>query len=86
MKESRQNLGRRQLFLWSGLVAIVWLVLLPAIAMHPKMHARSMWLEQQRIDPSAMFYTELDAMEPILERLNASSRKTERPTVADPSQ
>lgn len=86
MKQPGQNLGRRQLFLWSSLVAFVWLIMLPAIAMHPQMRARSLWLEEQRIDPSAMFYTELDAMEPILERLNASRRRAQRPTIADQSQ
>ncbi|MEM9825131.1 MAG: hypothetical protein AAF958_01010 [Planctomycetota bacterium] len=33
------------------------------------MQARSHWLQQQGIDASAMFYTELDSMGGILKRL-----------------
>lgn len=57
-----------------GLTALVWLWLLPSIADHPAQRRRWLFLQQHRIDPSAMYYTELEAMQPILERLNRQQR------------
>ena len=51
------------------LIAVFWLQVLPWIAAQPKMAAHLRRLENQGIDPCAMFYTELDAMTPILHRL-----------------
>ena len=51
------------------ILAGIWLVLLPWIARQPQMATHLQWLEEQGIDGGAMFYTELEAMEPILERL-----------------
>ncbi len=51
------------------LMAVIWLQVLPWIAAQPKMAAHLRRLENQGIDPGAMFYTELDAMAPILHRL-----------------
>ncbi|MDG2220180.1 MAG: hypothetical protein P8L85_02305 [Rubripirellula sp.] len=53
----------------SLLVTAIWMVVLPWLASQPTIQARLDFLEHHRIDPSAMFYTELDAMEPILDRL-----------------
>lgn len=50
-------------------LAGIWLVILPWIARQPQMATHLQWLEEQGIDGGAMFYTELEAMEPILERL-----------------
>ncbi len=36
------------------------------------MREYSRWLDERGIDPSAMYYTELEAMEPILHRLERS--------------
>jgi hypothetical protein len=49
-------------------LAAIWLVLLPWIGSQPAMNARIEWLDQRGIDPSAMYYTELDAMKSILRR------------------
>ena len=45
---------------------IIWLVILPAYARQPKMRDHLQWLDDQGIDPSAMYYTELEVMEDIL--------------------
>jgi hypothetical protein len=47
----------------------VWCVGLPWIAALPAVENRLRFLDERGIDPSAMFYTELDSMKPILERL-----------------
>jgi hypothetical protein len=51
-------------------IAIVWLIVLPSLAQQPAVKARLEWLEERKIDPSARYYTDLEMMEPILERLN----------------
>lgn len=51
-------------------VAGVWMIALPWVARQPAESARWQALQQAGIDPSAMYYSELDAMRPILERLN----------------
>ncbi|MFG0290656.1 MAG: hypothetical protein ACF8CQ_20950 [Rhodopirellula sp. JB044] len=49
-----------------AVLSIVWLVLLPAYARQPKMQRHLRWLDEKGIDPSAMYYTELDIMDDIL--------------------
>lgn len=56
-------------------VTIVWLAVLPWIAGRPATAAYLDWLEEEGIDPSAMYYTELEMMEPILTRLALEARK-----------
>ena len=75
MQNSTNKRGLWQLVACCGLIGFVWLVVLPKIASQPNVEARLDWLEERKIDPSAMFYTELEAMEPILEKLNARQRK-----------
>ena len=55
---------------WASAIAAVWLVALPWLARQPAIDARIRRLDAQGIDPSAMYYTELDMMQPILEDLN----------------
>lgn len=50
-------------------LSVLWLVALPWIARQPRMAAHLQWLEDQGIDGGAMYYTELEAMKPILEKL-----------------
>lgn len=57
-----------------GALAAVWLVFLPAMAARPAMHEHLEWLEARKINPGAMYYTELEAMPPILERMYARER------------
>lgn len=46
------------------LVALVWFALLPSVSRIPSVKQRLDWLDAQGIDPSAMFYTELDLTVP----------------------
>ncbi len=55
-------------------VAFVWTVILPWVALQPQMANHLQELEKQGIDGGAMFYTELEAMEPILHKLESSPR------------
>ncbi len=52
-----------------AVIAIVWLLVLPWIADRPTVSDRIEWLDEKGIDPSAMYYTELEAMEPIIRKL-----------------
>lgn len=58
-----------------GTIALVWLVILPSISNRPGMAAHLQQLDDAGIDPSAMFYTELEMMEPLLKRLEAVPRR-----------
>lgn len=59
---------------WVGLLAAIWLVALPRLAVRPSMARHLEWLSDRRVDPSAMYYTELEVMKPILRRLNDRDR------------
>lgn len=59
-----------------AVLAVIWLIALPWAAGQPKMARHLEWLEQEKIDPSAMYYTELEMMKPILTRLALEQRKT----------
>ncbi len=69
---SLRDTGWFSLLVWIGLLAVVWTCLLPHIAARPDVAAYLKSLDEQGIDASAMFYTELDAMDPILRRLERS--------------
>lgn len=59
-------------------VAAVWLVLLPQTAQRPAMQSHIQWLDDQGVDPSAMYYTELEMMQPLLERMAVEKRPGRR--------
>lgn len=59
-------------------LATVWLLLLPYASRTPAMQERIQWLETQGVDPSAMYYTELDMMQPLLERMAVEKRLSRR--------
>jgi len=52
----------------AGLLSIGWLVVLPAVASRPAVSGYLQRLDDQGIDASAMFYTELEMMPKLLER------------------
>ncbi len=52
-----------------GLIGLVWMWVLPSIGRTRPMREYRAWLKQNQINPSAMFYTELDVMDPILRRI-----------------
>ncbi|MCC9656791.1 hypothetical protein [Rhodopirellula halodulae] len=66
-----------------GLLAIVWLILLPAYARQPKMQAHLHWLDEEGIDPSAMYYTELEVMEDILAKQRRAELRGDNPSPLD---
>jgi len=51
------------------LITLVWCWVLPWLSARPANSQYLQFLDEQGIDPSAMFYTELDAMAPILRRI-----------------
>lgn len=58
---------------WSGALGVVWLFCLPLLATDPRVEAQIQMQERQGIDAAAMYYTELEAMKPILRRLERPS-------------
>ncbi len=62
------------LLLVTGATAAGWCVILPAVAERPQMKLHLQWLKEKHIDPSAMFYTELDVMDGILHKLEHRSQ------------
>lgn len=64
----------RNLIIATAMLTLVWGWLLPMLANQPQIQARLKFLDHHGIDPSAMFYTELDAMAPILERIESDHR------------
>lgn len=65
----KQSVKRLQLCASIVAVCAVWLVVLPWVAKLQPIEDRLQFLDERDIDPSAMFYTELDAMDRILRKL-----------------
>jgi hypothetical protein len=59
---------RLALALAIGACGLFWLGVLPWIAAQPRMKSHLQWLDDRGVDPSAMYYTELEVMEEILAR------------------
>ena len=70
--------GRRALLLWILTGGVVWCGILPAISRQPRIRADIEYNDALGIDPSAMFYTELDLMDDLLPRIDRFQR--EHPT------
>ena len=51
------------------LIGVVWCGILPWLSRQRHVQQRLNFLDERGIDPSAMYYTELDAMGPILDRM-----------------
>jgi hypothetical protein len=64
-----------RLILSITMICGTWLVALPWIARQPAELESWRQLQGSKIDPSAMYYSELKAMEPILDRLNVGERR-----------
>lgn len=67
--------GKRHLAVAIVLIATTWLIGLPWLAERPAVRSYLRWLEERKIDPSARYYTDLEAMEPILDKLDRRRRK-----------
>ncbi|MBI1345284.1 hypothetical protein GC163_03255 [bacterium] len=64
----------------SGIIAtmsVIWLIVLPAIAHWPTVEATIARHHQLGIDPSAKFYSELDATEPAYESMQSHTSEPE---------
>lgn len=61
--------GTTRLFAASAAILLIWGWGLPWIAQLPTIDKRLQFLDERGIDPSAMYYTELDAMDKILQRI-----------------
>jgi hypothetical protein len=68
-----------QLAIGMAAILILWLAVLPRIADQPAVQRHIEFLEQQRIDPSAMFYTELEPMVEVRKRIALIRRNDPAP-------
>ncbi|HAH44009.1 hypothetical protein [Gimesia sp.] len=50
-------------------VGLLWLVVLPRIAAIPQMKAEIDFLEEKQIDPTAMFYSDLETIEETVQEI-----------------
>ena len=66
--------GVIQLAIAIVVISVVWLVLLPQLSSRPETAAYLRQLDQQGIDPSAMYYTELEMMDELLSRIEKPHR------------
>ena len=55
-------------------VGLLWLVLLPWLSRLEPFANRLQWLEEKQIDAGAMYYTELEALRPVLKRMERQHR------------
>ena len=67
LRQPRRARRAAALAVWSLLVGIVWLVLLPAVARQPAFRSDLRRLREQGINPSAMYYTELEMMGEVID-------------------
>ena len=70
-----------RLALWTVVLAIVWLTVLPFIGRQPNIDAYIQQNERLGIDPSAKFYTEVpaapDLVERVQRRLSTETKQTD---------
>ena len=50
-------------------IVVVWGAVLPYLATTRTVRQRTNWLEENQIDPAAMYYTELPMMDDVLRRI-----------------
>ncbi|MCU0875768.1 MAG: hypothetical protein MUE50_25830 [Pirellulaceae bacterium] len=79
---SRSNSTPRnwiQLAIGSTAILVLWLAVLPRIADQPAVRRHIEFLEQRHIDPSVMFYTELEPMADVRSRVTRIRRDHPEP-------
>ncbi|QDV18999.1 hypothetical protein Pan153_36600 [Gimesia panareensis] len=59
----------------TGALCLFWFVALPRIARVPSVRAKIEHLEQQKIDPSAMYYTDLEKIEDTVRQIDDFHRE-----------
>lgn len=62
----------------SLVLGIVWLVFLPWLGRRPGLQQNIEFLERRGVDPSAMFYTELEAAKAAYDRTARALRENRR--------
>jgi len=72
--DSSRNRWAWFLFLTVSL-GIIWLVILPRAAEIPHLHSEIKFLEQKKIDPTAMFYSDLETIEQTVQNINNFHQK-----------
>lgn len=50
---------------WGIGIAFIWLVVLPQVGTHPQVRERIEFLDEKKIDPAALFYTDLELMKEV---------------------
>lgn len=60
---------RLNLLASSVVILVTWLIILPWVARQPAMERHLSELDRQGIDGGAMYYTELEMMDRILDRM-----------------
>ncbi|WP_417378152.1 hypothetical protein [Gimesia sp.] len=68
MAHSRQRWVRFLLLL--AAVCLLWLVVFPQIATIPQVKAEIDFLEEKQIDPTAMFYSDLETIEDTVQNIS----------------
>jgi hypothetical protein len=68
-----------RLAIGSTAILVLWLAVLPRIADQPPVRRHIEFLEQQQIDPSVMFYTELEPMTDVRSRFARIRRDHPKP-------
>ena len=59
----------------SLMFACIWGWILPAVATLPRVHRVQQWIDEQQLDNSALFYSELPAFEESVARLGSLRRR-----------
>jgi hypothetical protein len=71
--------GWIRLAIGSTAILVLWLAVLPRIADQPAVRRHIEFLEQRQIDPSVMFYTELEPMADVRSRVTRIRRDHPQP-------
>lgn len=61
------------------LIVVLWGGVLPSLAQRPRLRAHLDWLDERGIDPNALYYTDLESMEPLLDQVNRTGRMWKPP-------
>lgn len=67
--------GRLRLAAAGLVILAIWLGVLPRLGKLPAVDRRAQLLKQQKIDPAALFYTDLECMADVERHLEAARRR-----------
>jgi hypothetical protein len=77
MRERRAK-GWIRLSAWVFVVGVVWMVVLPTVGSQSGVRSSIQFLREREIDPSAMFYTDLEALPDLQSDLDRIRREQPR--------